>query len=586
MNNLNKKYILSLLLLCFLSCSQQKEDMSPIVEEELSAEWLFIADNPSTSDWFEATYDDSSWTTLLSTETLADQNIKTKEGYGLLRKKIILSDSLASSIRLKGAAVLNLDKFGSCEEVYINGQLVGKTGEFPPNYTGYTNHEREYLIHQKYLNLDGENIVAIKFNEGWGAGGFLGKKKVNIASASTEQKVQLTIDVASPNYIFFGDDTARFTLKIENENKWGVNASAYITLTTDTHEVIKQDSIEIKINGKEAFEEEIIFPQVQPGFYRIAVELRREENLVATKKLNIGYEPEKIESPRDAKEDFKEFWDRAKTELGSIKPNYRLTHLPQESNSDYDLFLVQMNSYGNEVISGYYAKPKKDGKHPVIIEYMGYGSDAYFPNRSWDGYAYFVLSVRGQGFNKPTNRYGTWITNGLDNRENYYYKGAFLDLIRAIDFVCSRNEVDVDKIGAKGGSQGGAFTFAAAALDDRIKVAGPTIPFLSDYRDYFKITDWPKNDFDSYMKANPDAQWDDVYDLLTYFDIKNLASWIECPLIMGIGVQDEVCPPHINFAAYNEVQSPKEWMAFPEHGHSAGKEYYDAMNKLFDKYLK
>ena len=51
---------------------------------------------------------------------------------------------------------------------------------------------------------------------------------------------------------------------------------------------------------------------------------------------------------------------------------------------------------------------------------------------------------------------------------------------------------------------------------------------------------------------------------------------------MGIGVQDNVCPPHINFAAYNQVKSEKRWMAFPEFAHSVGKEYNDA-SKAFIK---
>jgi cephalosporin-C deacetylase-like acetyl esterase len=60
---------------------------------------------------------------------------------------------------------------------------------------------------------------------------------------------------------------------------------------------------------------------------------------------------------------------------------------------------------------------------------------------------------------------------------------------------------------------------------------------------------------------------------MAYFDIKNLASSIHCPLLMGIGVQDPVCPPHINFAAYNEAKGPKQWIAYPLEGHSTGADF-------------
>ncbi|GHT12893.1 hypothetical protein AGMMS4956_08190 [Bacteroidia bacterium] len=54
---------------------------------------------------------------------------------------------------------------------------------------------------------------------------------------------------------------------------------------------------------------------------------------------------------------------------------------------------------------------------------------------------------------------------------------------------------------------------------------------------------------------------------------------------MGFGVQDEVCPPHINFAVYNQVKAEKIWMAGAEFGHSTGKEYYDATMEFFKEKL-
>jgi len=49
-------------------------------------------------------------------------------------------------------------------------------------------------------------------------------------------------------------------------------------------------------------------------------------------------------------------------------------------------------------------------------------------------------------------------------------------------------------------------------------------------------------------------------------------------------MQDEICPPHINFAAYNQVKSEKRWMACPDCGHSANNAYYDmAMRFIKEK---
>ncbi len=398
---------------------------------------------------------------------------------------------------------------------------------------------------------------------------------------------EITLDVAvnDSDYIFMSPHPISINVNIANQNDRQVDGKLIVLLTTDDYQPVSADSVAVKMEANNSFSQSFKLQNPVPGFYRYTVRFEQDSETAYEKKFNVGYEPEKIDSPIDAKADFKAFWDNSLKELAEVDPDYSMKLIPEYSELDYNVYLVEMKSFGNELIRGYYAQPKREGKFPVIVEYMGYGSSPYIPNRSWDGFARFVLSIRGQALNKPENRFGTWITYGLDKKEDYYYRGAFMDVIRALDFVCSRPEIDCEKIAVGGGSQGGALSFAAAALDKRVKVAAPYIPFLSDYRDYFKITHWPKSDFVNYMNDHPEAKWDNIYDLLTYFDIKNLAQWIECPLIMGIGVQDDVCPPHINFAAYNQVQSEKQWMAFPDFGHDVGKAYHDAVYKFIKEKL-
>lgn len=59
---------------------------------------------------------------------------------------------------------------------------------------------------------------------------------------------------------------------------------------------------------------------------------------------------------------------------------------------------------------------------------------------------------------------------------------------------------------------------------------------------------------------------------LSYFDIKNLAGRVRCPILMGFGLQDTVCPPHTNFAGYNQLRAPKEWKVYTRRGHDLHNE--------------
>jgi dienelactone hydrolase len=57
--------------------------------------------------------------------------------------------------------------------------------------------------------------------------------------------------------------------------------------------------------------------------------------------------------------------------------------------------------------------------------------------------------------------------------------------VRAIDYLCTRPDVDADRIGVTGISGGGAATFWIAAADERIKVAVP-VSGMSDLESYVK----------------------------------------------------------------------------------------------------
>lgn len=327
---------------------------------------------------------------------------------------------------------------------------------------------------------------------------------------------------------------------------------------------------------------EVVFEVTLPsaGFYRCLVIADGRDTL---KRFNIGLDPEKTVSRVDAMPDFDEFWQKARAELDAVAPEYELTPLPDSSSMARTIYRVTMRSLGGEIISGFYARPNKQGKHPAIVNFMGYGSKpwCFDPDGNPD-YAEFVVSTRGQGLNAPDNKYGDWITYGLDDKDDYYYRGAFMDLVRAVDFVASRPEVDSRRIFAEGGSQGGAFTMVAAALDDRIAAAAPTIPFLSDYPAYFSIVHWPAEPVLGRARelGIPDEE---LYLTLSYFDVKNFAGRIKCPVLMGFGLQDEVCPPRTNFAGYNLISSPKEYRCYPQSGHGTGEGWWEERTAFFER---
>lgn len=303
--------------------------------------------------------------------------------------------------------------------------------------------------------------------------------------------------------------------------------------------------------------------KLKPGFY----EVRLRDSI----RFNIGVRPDEVKSPVDAPDDMREFWDVTLSNLKQIPLEAGWEPVPEASNEVRESYRISYESFGGAIAGGLLCIPVKPGKYPVHIQYMGYGADVYnFDPSANPERIDFLVSVRDQGIFRDSE--ARWIDRGLDSRENFYYRGAFADAVRAIDFIATLDKADMDHVVAYGESQGGALTVAAAALDRRIKAIAPAVPFLGDYRDYYKIVWWPVHE----VMETADAQGldrEEVYKMLTYFDIKNLARWVECPAYMAFGLQDPTCPPHTNFAIYNNLGScEKHFWCVPTCGHGMWRE--------------
>lgn len=315
-----------------------------------------------------------------------------------------------------------------------------------------------------------------------------------------------------------------------------------------------------------------------PGFYKCFVE--DEGNVI--KQFNIGYEPTLTFSLPDSKPDFDQFWTTALEELAAVPGEYSVVEDPSKSGKLRKAYKVSMKSWGGETIKGYLYVPVNEGKYPAQIYYNGYGAQPWeFDVDGRPDWIEFVSSVRGQMYSQPENTYGDWIRYNLDKPAEYYYKGAYLDAVRAIDFVAQLDKTDTDLIFAEGGSQGGALTLAAAALDNRLAGIAPYIPFLSDFKDYFKIVDWPASAVFEEQKQLGISDTE-LYNNLSYFDIKNFARNIKAPVMMGIGLQDPTCPPHTNMASYTLIKSPKELIIYPTLGHTVD---YSDWNPRRDRFF-
>lgn len=407
----------------------------------------------------------------------------------------------------------------------------------------------------------------------------------------------LTCEVVSDDIkAWENGESPKLGVKLHNLESVPISATVKLSIQTDKYEPYGEYSQKILLEGGVSRTVTFDFSLI-PGFYRAVVST----NYAEVGCFNIGYAPALIASPTDAQADFDAFWLDAKAELAKIAPVFSLTKLEDKSTLKRSVYLVEMQSIGNGdgipiTIRGYYAEPIKKGTYPVVITQNGYDSDGTSTPYSMDGdsnpdWIELIMSNRGQMINnripyKADNIYGDWFQYHFGDKDSYYYRGAFMDVVRSIDFIFSRDKVQKQNVFMQGGSQGGAFTIAGAALDDRLNAIAPSIPFMGDFPDYFQVGSWP-----AYTARQQQAKLGlsdaDMYAFLSYFDTKNLAERITCPVIMASGLQDPVCPPHTNFAPYNNIKvGDKQYIVYPSSKHETPSSWYDTYMQFFRKHLK
>lgn len=539
--------------------------------------------------WKDATYNSTKWVTIKSGMIWEDQGFKNYDGFAWYRKSVVIPLELKKKSLTLGGMNLDLGTIDDADQVFFNGKLIGETGKMPPHFQTAYDKIRKWDIEINNIRWGKENFIAVRVYDNGGGGGITGQE-VSLKIGDLGSKIKIQAQFPIENHIFLNNEVVAFPLSVENTSKIAFDGRIKYCLVNDFKDTISILDETTKISSQQIKKINFKKSKLAPGFYTLNVELKS-ELLNSSQVFKFGVDPEKIVSPTDRATDFDNFWMRAKRELAAVEPQFKLIHNDSLSSDKRDVYLVEMRSLDNVLIRGWYARPKASGKFPAILHVQGYSSNAQL---SW-GYsgndmAVFVLNIRGHGNSRDEVNPGFpgYILYNLKDRERYIYRGAYMDCIRAVDFLCSREEVDSRNVVVEGGSQGGALSIATAALDNqRIKLCMPSVPFLSDFPDYFKVAYWPENEFVAFEKKNPDFGWKRIFENLSYFDIKNLAPWVRCPVFMTIGLKDTTCPPHINFAAYNQLNVPKSYFVFPKSGHGLPRENaimkYDWMKIELDK---
>jgi dienelactone hydrolase len=254
-------------------------------------------------------------------------------------------------------------------------------------------------------------------------------------------------------------------------------------------------------------------------------------------------------------------------------------------------------SPGLYVTANLYLPKSISGKVPAILYVCGHNSGVfngiicgnkagYQRHGGWfarNGYACLIIDTiqygEVRGAHRGTYSEGQWWWNSRG------YTPAGIEAwfsMRALDYLCSRPEVDADRIGMTGRSGGGAYSWTVAAVDDRVKVAAP-IAGMTDLRNHV-------------LDGAVDRHCDCMFQLNTYrWDYPMIGALIAPrPLLLGNSDKDAIFPLDGVVRVHEQIrhiyglykQTDKFGLLITEGDHKDTQDLQVPVFRWFNRFLK
>lgn len=324
-----------------------------------------------------------------------------------------------------------------------------------------------------------------------------------------------------------------------------------------------------------------------PGFLRCVVTYTPVDGKAVQAAAGAAFAPDRIGLSLPVPDDFDAFWEKQKMELAKIPLAPELTPVKQADDS-LECFDVQTPCVDGVPVSGYFAKPKAAAAKslPAILWVHGAGVRSSVLSSAVTGARAGMLSMdinaHGLANGRPGEFYAAQNAGPLKNyryagresRDTIYFRGMFLRLVRAIDFLTSQPEWNGNHVVVIGHSQGGGQALVAGGLDDRVTLVAAGVPAICDHSGLVagRVNGWPKL-VPSGSDGKPVPQ---ILEAARYVDAVNFATRCRAEAIMSVGFIDTVCPPSSCYAAYNALSGTKSVVNGIRMGHAAPAHIRDA----------
>ncbi|MDD4033285.1 MAG: acetylxylan esterase [Bacteroidales bacterium] len=360
------------------------------------------------------------------------------------------------------------------------------------------------------------------------------------------------------------------------------------------------DSLKIKVikNHKEVIlekafapnQEDIVFENTCKEPCSVIIEARIGNQRRTLESIGCVVAPEKFRPGFERPKDLDQYWADQKSQLAAvpINPKTKALEVP-EADAGYVCFDVELDCLGPKPARGYFAKPAKAAEKslPIIILVRAAGvsgnwcqcnvNEVVANAKLGNGALSFDLNAHGMLNGQPIEYYRdlergelkNYSNIGIQNREEFYFRGMYLRLLRTIEYLTQQPEWDGKRILVIGESQGGGQAAAAAGLDPRVSAVVLHVPAMLDWGGALigRRGGWPQP-----VENNATAT-EAIENVLPYFDGALLLKNSKATIFAEIGLIDTTCPSTGVYAAINQSKGKKiiNPVTYRQHSWPTGK---------------
>jgi cephalosporin-C deacetylase-like acetyl esterase/lysophospholipase L1-like esterase len=381
-----------------------------------------------------------------------------------------------------------------------------------------------------------------------------------LAASADESAGPLYVPYKNSNIYALGE-TAGWNVVLP----WGSPGASYVIRQNNLEEIGRGKILPGKPTAIEA-------KLAEPGM--VYVEITDNTPGAKPKALGAAVAPEKIAPSIPAPADFDAFWKAKIAALRKVPMNPQLTEKPSERDG-VDFSILKMDHLDGKHIWAQVARPhdpNRKKKYPVLV-ILQWASPPYPLQKPWvtDRAAEGWLAVNVEPHDvlpdQPKEYYDAlpaelkaYNTIETRNRDKNYFLYMYLADIRAVDYLASRPDWDGKTLVVMGTSMGGQQSLCTAAFHPTVTAMLVNVPAGADANGtaHGRKTGYP----------NWDVNDPKVLETAQYFDTVNCAARIQVPSLVAMGFIDTVTPPVGIWAAFNQIQGPKQAAPMPTSPHN------------------